>query len=286
MLPFKTNFGFVIWNSDIKDRPSPCGTQITTADFQRTLDVLTGLSLHGPGKRQVGPAISHTFDVVWHIVASNISYAGGWVPDSQIDGQMNMLNRHYEGTGISWRHSKTIRILSPHWHEYITTNTTGLRSDMQRLFNEGGATTLNVYTLGFHRDFVNGYSSQPVDYLNNPKEDGVAIRFTTLPGGISDQRAGGTLTHESGHWLGLRHTFEGGCEGDGDGIWDTPAEASPAFGCPVGRDSCPDQPGLDPIYNFMDYTDEDCRSEFTPGQVDMMQAVIRAFRSNDMGTPI
>jgi len=82
------------------------------------------------------------------------------------------------------------------------------------------------------------------------------------------------------HWLGLYHTFEAGCF-PGDRIDDTPAEAVSYAGCNPSeqRDTCPGDGNLDPIHNYMDYSDDICLYDWTPGQIQVMHANIEFYRS-------
>ncbi|MEU6672160.1 M43 family zinc metalloprotease [Streptomyces sp. NPDC046727] len=98
-----------------------------------------------------------------------------------------------------------------------------------------------------------------------------------LPGGVAPRQFGHEATRNVGHRLGLYNVFQGGCAGSGDYVDDTPAAASPAVGCPEGRDTCP-APGDDPIHNFMNYTDDSCRNTFTPGQATRMKQQAATYR--------
>ncbi len=120
---------------------------------------------------------------------------------------------------------------------------------------------------------VLGYAQFPWDAATSAKTDGIVVIAQQVKADAN------TLTHEIGHWLGLYHTFQGGCT-YGDGVDDTPPTANPNFGCPAGRNSCHnDNPDVqDMIENYMDYSY--CQYMFTALQKDRMDNAASSYRAN------
>jgi hypothetical protein len=194
--------------------------------------------------------------IVWHVISKSDDATGGNVPDSEIQANVDAMNEHYGPSGISFSLSKTTRTSNAGWFSGVGPETT-TQTEMKSSLREGDAATLNIYTVGFESGDAQGllgYATFPSDYTGNPKDDGVVILHSSLPGGsLQNYNEGKTLTHEVGHWLGLYHVFQGGCSGEGDMVSDTPAQSTATSGCPATQDSCPGG-GVDSIHNFMDYS--------------------------------
>lgn len=238
---------------------------------------------------------SITINVYFHVVQQN-GVAGssgtGFVPVSWLDAQINVMNNAYAGLGPNQQGSLVGGIGANTPFRFVragvdyTVNSTWYaagpgstaESQMKNAKRVGTADDLNFYT-NSGGGYL-GWATFPNEYTARPKMDGVVCYWASLPGSnYTPYNLGDTGTHEVGHWLGLYHTFQGGCNGAGDSVSDTPAERSSAFGCPTGRNTCQNSAGNDPIENFMDYTDDFCMYRFSAGQstrADGMWATYRA----------
>ncbi len=214
-------------------------------------------------------------NVYFHVINQGTSVSNGNITDQMITDQMNVLNNAFAGWGWSFNRIVTTRTTNANWYNgcygsYETAMKTALR--------QGSADDLNIYSCNPSNGIL-GYATFPSSYTSSPIKDGVVILHSSVPGGsAAPYNLGDTATHEVGHWMGLYHTFQGGCNGNGDYVSDTAAEKSPAYGCPNGRDSCRTKAGLDPITNFMDYTDDSCMFQFTGGQDARMDSQFTTYR--------
>jgi hypothetical protein len=230
------------------------------------------------------PNGSVTIPTMFHVISDHaltVAETGRWT--RMINDQMTVLNDSFSGktAGVAADSPFRFDLTKITWtvnSAWYAVTPGKVERDMKTALYEGDSRTLNVYSANIG-DGLLGWAYFPKGY-NNGRDyiDGVVILDESMPGGTAGRYAlGDTLTHEVGHWMMLEHTFAHGCAASGDWVEDTPKEAQPQFGCPEGADSCL-APGLDPIHNFMDYSQDSCMNHFTPGQVERMNDAWIAFR--------
>lgn len=209
--------------------------------------------------------------VIMHVVETKI-------PNATLNKQIDVMNTAFALTGFRFELQEVNYVAVNRWTNLSFGNST--ERDLKSSLRKGDSETLNVYIMP-SLGWLLGWATFPWDYSSAPIMDGVVIGKDTLPGGDGYPfNEGATLTHEVGHWMGLFHTFQGGCSGNGDFVDDTPAQRSASSGCPLGNDSCSSQPGLDPVTNFMDYSDDACMTEFTNGQTVRMNSNFATYRAS------
>jgi len=236
------------------------------------------LSEQGKG----GSGFSATVDVYFHVVTDGST---GAVTDTDVQKQIQVMNRGYSGqeggfdTGLRFQLAAIDRTDNAEW--FNAGPGTSAERAMKQALHRGDASDLNIYSTTAGA-FL-GWAYFPSTYKTKPWIDGIVIdwasmfRTSVVYKGAYD--LGKTATHEAGHWFGLYHVFQGGCNHWGDYVEDTPPQLTATRGCPEGQDSC-SEPGLDSIHNYMDYSYDSCYDEFTSGQAARMQDQWLYFRAN------
>ncbi len=148
-----------------------------------------------------------------------------------------------------------------------------------------------------------GYAQFPISTLDGLEDyqneiattDGVVVTYDAF--GSDDDgnfnlltgfNKGRTLTHEMGHFFGLRHIWgdDSSCITTTDYVADTPKQNDDTNGCPSHPQVACSNTKM--FQNYMDYTHDPCMNIFTLGQMERMQIVIensvrRASLLNSLG---
>lgn len=240
-----------------------------------------------------------TIPVVFHVIYSGSS---GNISDASILNAVDELNLRFANSGI-FNHptGHTIDIqfclasVDPFGHpssgiQRVENATYAFLSDgndleLKSLSRWAPLLYLNVWTVA---DILNPLVG---GYANYPNYAGYAFDGIVIESAFIDDTE--VLAHELGHYLGLYHTFEGGCLNnncalEGDQICDTPPDNSNSFGncnlnsCSTDTDDSsaqnPFTTDVAELPNYMDYTA--CQLSFSQGQVSRMEAAFASFRSD------
>ncbi len=259
-----------------RDVPADRMARIENEVAAHLASIEQSLSLKQGGSSTPQLATSGVIPVYWHSITDSNGYGAPATAD--IHEQMKVLNRAFANSGWLFELVSTDVTANDSWY---TCSGGSCEFQLKSALRQGSADDLNIYSNDMG-DGLLGWATFPDEYVDYPIYDGVVVLGSSLPNGSANNyNEGDTLTHEVGHWMGLYHTFQGGCARNkvsgGDMVFDTPAEETPAFGCPVERDTCRHLPGFDPTGNFMDYTYDRCMTHFSRGHDTRMAALFPTY---------
>ncbi len=256
-----------------------------------------------------------TIPVVVHVIHNGDAYGTNEnISDEQVQSQITVMNQDFrkmagtpgDGAGVDTQVQFALAKVDPNGNPTNGINRVNLCDASWSTADIDGyvkPTTIwdatlymNMWSVNFTDTTLLGYAQFPdasglagLDASGGPANtDGVVANYKAF--GSSDLATGSfgapydkgrTMTHEVGHWIGLRHIWgdnttcpSTNSSTNKDYCADTPAAKNPNFGCPTGTNSCTATPLNDMIENYMDYTDDTCMSIYTQNQKDRMVVIM------------
>ena len=215
--------------------------------------------------------------VAWHVIHATNNQ--GNLTNAQIEYQIEVMNYDFQEHNISFILDTIDRTANDDWFEGWDPDASGMDTQGMQALNIDPVHYLNIYSASCTSsdptgNTINcGYTWFPTQYAESHYRQGITIDYRCIAGGSYGDD---TATHETGHYFGLYHTFQYDCDSPDDAVADTPRNHSDdLFNCNPNLDSCPNDPGNDPIYNYMNYTS--CTDHFTPGQRERMHAIVASY---------
>jgi hypothetical protein len=138
-----------------------------------------------------------TVKVYWHVVALNKTTAGGYLAQSALDAQLQVLNDAYEPQGVAFVEAEADWTVNVEWANDEA------EVPMKTALRKGTYADMNVYWVA-NSQYL-GYAYYPIAIDVTSEEfilDGVVAVASSVPGGTAPYDLGHTLTHEAGHWFG------------------------------------------------------------------------------------
>jgi PKD repeat protein len=259
---------------------------------------------------------SYKIPVVVHVMSDATALTA--ITDDEIVNAIKALNEHYRnipgtigggGNGVDMEIEFALAVRDPNdnctngivrydlsWNSTYTTSGvkltgTGLDDVTMKSYSVWDQTKYYNIWLVSEIDNNNG-GSNTQGYANFASAHGYPSDGTVILASKFKNYSSTVIVHEMGHALNLYHSFEGDasgttcpvnadCTADGDLLCDTPPHIRSSSNCVVGTNACDGGSSTELfIYNYMDYSSDACRNEYTIGQKTRAIAALTTSRAS------